>query len=62
MIGVWNYPDDPSDAAQKISRGEEGRVMTKLAEAVAEVEAYARAGEPERTLSAATPSLEVVPN
>jgi predicted PurR-regulated permease PerM len=45
MIGIWNYPDDPSDAAQKISsEEEEGRISTRLSEALAEVRMIAAGG------------------
>jgi predicted PurR-regulated permease PerM len=37
MIGIWNYPDDPAEAAKKITGAEEGRVWTRLADALAEV-------------------------
>jgi predicted PurR-regulated permease PerM len=37
MIGIWNYPDDPAEAAKKISGTEEGRVWTRLSDALAEV-------------------------
>jgi hypothetical protein len=37
MIGIWNYPDDPGEAAKKISGAEEGRVWTRLSDAAAEV-------------------------
>jgi predicted PurR-regulated permease PerM len=62
MIGIWNYPEDPSEAAQKITRGEEGRVMTKLAEAVSEVASFARASQPGTSRPAPSPSLEAVPD
>jgi predicted PurR-regulated permease PerM len=37
MIGIWDYPDDPAEAAKKISRAEEGRVWTRLSDALPEV-------------------------
>ncbi|UWZ82559.1 AI-2E family transporter [Occallatibacter riparius] len=37
MIGIWNYPDDPAEAAKRISGAEEGRVWTRLSDALAEV-------------------------
>jgi methanogenic corrinoid protein MtbC1 len=40
MIGIWNYPDDVSRAAQKISRGEEIPIATTLAGALAQVRSY----------------------
>jgi predicted PurR-regulated permease PerM len=40
MIGIWNYPDDVSKAAQKISRGEELAIATTLAGALAQVRSY----------------------
>jgi predicted PurR-regulated permease PerM len=40
MIGIWNYPDDVSRAAQKISRGEELAIATTLAGALAQVRSY----------------------
>lgn len=40
MIGIWSYADDPNQAAQKISGGEEARVMTRLTEAAAEVRSF----------------------
>jgi predicted PurR-regulated permease PerM len=47
MIGIWNYPDDVSRAAQKISRGEELSIATNLAGALAQVRAYfGRTGQP----------------
>ncbi len=42
MIGIWNYPDDPAEAAKKISGAEERRVWTRLSDAVAEVRLIAR--------------------
>jgi predicted PurR-regulated permease PerM len=44
MIGIWNYPDDPAEAAKKISGAEEGRVWTRLRDALAEVRLIAGAG------------------
>jgi hypothetical protein len=43
LIGIWNYPDDPADAAKKISGTEEGRVWTRLTDALAEVRLVAGA-------------------
>jgi predicted PurR-regulated permease PerM len=40
MIGIWNYPDDVSRAAQKISRGEEIPIATTLAGALAQARSY----------------------
>ena len=37
MIGIWNYPDDPADAAKRISGADESRVWTRLSDALAEV-------------------------
>jgi hypothetical protein len=37
MIGIWSYPDDPAEAAKKISGSEEGRVWTRISDALAEV-------------------------
>jgi hypothetical protein len=37
MIAIWDYPDDPVEAAKKISGTEEGRVWTRLSDALAEV-------------------------
>jgi predicted PurR-regulated permease PerM len=37
MIGIWNYPDDPTDAAKKISNAEESRVWSRLADALTDV-------------------------
>ena len=44
MIGIWGYTDDVGKAAQKIARGESIHVSTTLANAVAQVHAFARAG------------------
>lgn len=41
MIGLWNYLEDGPGTAQEISRGEEDHLSTTLAQAVAEVRAYA---------------------
>jgi hypothetical protein len=43
MIGIWNYPDDPAEAAKRISGAEEGRVWTRLSDALAEVRLIAGA-------------------
>ena len=40
MIGIWRFAEDPNQAAQKISGGEEARVMTRLTEAAAEVRSF----------------------
>jgi len=37
MIGIWNYAEDAAEAARKISGGQESRLWTRLADAVAEV-------------------------
>jgi hypothetical protein len=42
MIGIWNHDENAAEAAQKISRGEEARVITKLTEAVAEVRSFSQ--------------------
>ena len=39
MIGLWNYRDDPVQAAQQISRGEASEAATTLAQAVTQVQA-----------------------
>ena len=39
MIGLWNYRDDPVQAAKQISRDEVSEAATSLAEAVAQVKA-----------------------
>jgi hypothetical protein len=44
LIGIWNYPDDPAEAARRISGTEEGRVWTRLAEALAEIRLIASGG------------------
>ena len=36
FIGVWNYTEDPLKAAREISRGEQEKIMTTLAQAVAQ--------------------------
>jgi hypothetical protein len=52
MIGIWNYPDDVSRAAQKISRGEEIPIATTLAGALAQVRSYfGRTEEPSLALT-----------
>jgi predicted PurR-regulated permease PerM len=53
LVGIWNFPDDPVEAARKITSGQEPRVWTRLADALAEVrliggerpDAYAIPGE-----------------
>ena len=40
MIGIWSFAEDPTQAAQNISAGEEARVMTRLSEAAAEVRSF----------------------
>jgi B12 binding domain len=37
LIGVWNYTDDATRAANEISRGEADHISTTLAQAVAEI-------------------------
>jgi predicted PurR-regulated permease PerM/methylmalonyl-CoA mutase cobalamin-binding subunit len=55
MIGIWNYPDDVSKAAQKISRGEVIPVATTLAGALAQVRSYfGRTVEPSLALEEET--------
>jgi predicted PurR-regulated permease PerM/methylmalonyl-CoA mutase cobalamin-binding subunit len=52
MIGIWNYPDDVTRAAQKISRGEEIPIATTLAGALAQVRSYfGRTEEPSLELT-----------
>jgi predicted PurR-regulated permease PerM len=52
MIGIWNYPDDVSRAAQKISRGEDLAIATTLAGALAQVRSYfGRAEQPSLALT-----------
>ncbi len=52
MIGIWNYPDDVTKAAQKISRGEEIPIATTLAGALAQVRSYfGRTEEPSLVLT-----------
>ncbi len=52
MIGIWNYPDDVTKAAQKISRGEEIPIATTLAGALAQVRSYfGRTEEPSLALT-----------
>jgi predicted PurR-regulated permease PerM len=41
MIGLWNYRDDPVQAAQQVSRGEVSEAATTLAQAVTQVQALA---------------------
>jgi hypothetical protein len=42
MIGIWNYTENPAAAGQEMRGGDELRVFTRLAGAVAEVRAMAR--------------------
>jgi len=52
MIGIWNYPDDVTKAAQKISRGEEIPIATTLAGALAQMRSYfGRTEEPSLALT-----------
>lgn len=44
MIGVWNYSDDATEAAKKISGGEEAQVWTRLTNLVAEIRGLASPG------------------
>jgi len=44
LIGIWNFPGDPVEAANKITGGQEPRVWTQLAGAAGEIRAMA--GEP----------------
>ncbi|HWG20634.1 MAG TPA: AI-2E family transporter [Terracidiphilus sp.] len=37
MAGIWNYPDNPTEAGAKIGSGTDVRVFTRLSDAVAEV-------------------------
>jgi len=62
MIGIWNYTDDESKAAQEISRGEEQHAATTLADAVAQVRSFL--GEPESSDAVQTspPSLVQAPD
>jgi hypothetical protein len=62
MIGIWNYRDDPAEAAQRISKGEEGRLMTRLTEAVAEVRSFSLAGDPAQTPAALSAAGEAISN
>jgi hypothetical protein len=62
MIGIWNYTDDESKAAQEISRGEQEHSATTLADAVAQVRSFL--GEPESsdTVQTSPPSLVQTPD
>jgi len=62
MIGIWNYTDDESKAAQEISRGEEQHAATTLADAVSQVRSFL--GEPESsdTVQTSPPSLVQAPD
>jgi hypothetical protein len=43
MIGIWNYPEDPAEAASRISGKDHSRLCTRLTDAVAEVRSIAGA-------------------
>jgi hypothetical protein len=57
MVGIWNYPSDPIEAGQKISGGENIRVMTRLSEAIAEVRTFA--APPQRSLASPENAIPV---
>ncbi len=58
MIGIWNYPDDVSRAAQKMCRGDEIPIATTLAGALAQVRSYfGRTAEPSLALAEETSAL-----
>jgi len=52
--GIWNYSDNPAEAAQRIGGGEDVRIYTRLVDAVAEVRALA--GAPAADSSEAAPA------
>lgn len=41
MVGIWNYSDNPAEAAKKISGGEETQMWTRLTDVVAEIRGVA---------------------
>ena len=43
LVGIWNFPDDPVEAARKITGGQEARVWTQLAGAAGEIRTMAGA-------------------
>ncbi|MEA2259004.1 MAG: hypothetical protein QOJ51_1829, partial [Acidobacteriaceae bacterium] len=48
LIGLWNYTDDATRAANEISRGEADHISTTLAQAVAEIKPGPAANQPGR--------------
>lgn len=50
--GIWNAPDEAGEAARKITGGEDMRVFTRLADAVAELRAMAEPQDSSRDESA----------
>jgi hypothetical protein len=46
LIGLWNYTDDATRAANEISRGEADHISTTLAQAVAEIKPGPPANQP----------------
>jgi hypothetical protein len=51
MMGIWNYPDNPAEAAQKISRAEDLRIYTTVTDAVREVRSIAGMTESQAPLA-----------
>ena len=46
LIGLWGYPDDPSQLSQKLSRGESLHISTTLAEAANHLRSFSAKAEP----------------
>jgi predicted PurR-regulated permease PerM/predicted N-acetyltransferase YhbS len=60
MIGIWNYTDDETKAAQEISRGGEEHISTTMAQALSQIRTFL--GEPDASQASfakQSPLLEV---
>ena len=51
MIGIWNYTEDETKAAQDISRGEDDHISMTMTEALAKVNAFLGISEPSTPLN-----------
>ncbi len=57
MIGIWNYTDDETRAAQDISRGEDEHISITMAQALVKVQAFFGINEPSPPINEEVPAL-----
>ena len=61
VIGIWNYTEDPTRAAQMITRAESLHISTSLADAVAQAASLAQQGPAVPEPLDASPQLVAAP-